>query len=255
MRWGLILIVMALLVTQIPSAKHPSTSDKHPVTISNILIPTANAQPAPELQWQTEENLPVTNGTSFRVLVPTGSALDFFSGRPFWFLPAIIVFLASGLALAIRLLTENRGLNLKPASRQEPAAERDGFSTPPSPSPPHTLADDNPHLIEENRSEFVLLWLGNNTKIALPRTSLEHQFGLTIGRSRAFSDVSIDSNEVSRRHARLQLHGDDLSVEDLSSTNGTFIDGKILQRFEKTPLRSGQTLKLGEEQFEFVAEA
>ena len=39
-------------------------------------------------------------------------------------------------------------------------------------------------------------------------------------------DVPIVSQHVSRQHARLDLSGDKLTVEDLGSSNGTFVNGK-----------------------------
>ena len=48
-----------------------------------------------------------------------------------------------------------------------------------------------------------------------------------IGRDIA-NDFVINDSEVSRRHARLTLEGDRYRIEDLNSTNGTYIDGQRL---------------------------
>jgi pSer/pThr/pTyr-binding forkhead associated (FHA) protein len=58
------------------------------------------------------------------------------------------------------------------------------------------------------------------------------------------ADVVINSAEVSRRHARLYLDGGIYVVEDLGSTNGTFINGQRLTA--PTPLRTGDNIMLGE---------
>ena len=57
-------------------------------------------------------------------------------------------------------------------------------------------------------------------------------------------DVVINTAEVSRRHARLYLDGNVYVLEDLGSTNGTFVNGQRLT----TPvsLRSGDLIMLGE---------
>jgi len=57
-------------------------------------------------------------------------------------------------------------------------------------------------------------------------------------------DVIVNTAEVSRRHARLYLDGSVYVVEDLGSTNGTFVNGQRLT----TPvsLRSGDIIMLGE---------
>jgi pSer/pThr/pTyr-binding forkhead associated (FHA) protein len=42
------------------------------------------------------------------------------------------------------------------------------------------------------------------------------------------NDIVINDAEVSRKHARLTLEGDRYKIEDLNSTNGTYIDGQRL---------------------------
>lgn len=50
---------------------------------------------------------------------------------------------------------------------------------------------------------------------------------VTIGRDIS-NDFVINDAEVSRKHARLTLEGERYKIEDLSSTNGTYIDGQRL---------------------------
>ncbi len=66
--------------------------------------------------------------------------------------------------------------------------------------------------------------------------------GVIIGRT-APSDVAIASPEISRRHCRIELHGDVALLTDLGSTNGTYVDGARLER--ATRLRSGARFTLG----------
>lgn len=42
--------------------------------------------------------------------------------------------------------------------------------------------------------------------------------------------IRLDSTDVSRRHARIVIHGDAASVEDLGSTNGTFVRGERIAK-------------------------
>lgn len=63
-------------------------------------------------------------------------------------------------------------------------------------------------------------------------------------------DISIPSDEISRRHAQVKPISDGLSVEDLGSSNGTFING---QRIEKGLLRPGDELRLDTVRFLLVA--
>jgi pSer/pThr/pTyr-binding forkhead associated (FHA) protein len=51
---------------------------------------------------------------------------------------------------------------------------------------------------------------------------------------------------VSRLHCRLTLPTDGLLVEDLESTNGTFVNG---ERVTKLLLRAGDALKVGRMEF------
>ncbi len=50
---------------------------------------------------------------------------------------------------------------------------------------------------------------------------------ITVGRD-ITNDFVINDAEVSRKHAKLTLVGDRYQVEDLNSTNGTFVDGQRL---------------------------
>jgi hypothetical protein len=50
---------------------------------------------------------------------------------------------------------------------------------------------------------------------------------VSIGRDIA-NDIVINDAEVSRKHARMTLEADRYKIEDLNSTNGTYIDGQRL---------------------------
>lgn len=64
--------------------------------------------------------------------------------------------------------------------------------------------------------------------------------GFTIGRSRE-NDVQFNTPQVSSRHAEIKWDGSRWLVEDLQSTNGTFIDGR---RIERVAVENGVTLEL-----------
>ena len=49
---------------------------------------------------------------------------------------------------------------------------------------------------------------------------------LVVGRENA--DVTVSDQEVSRRHLAVRPHEDGVELEDLGSTNGTFVDGARL---------------------------
>lgn len=66
---------------------------------------------------------------------------------------------------------------------------------------------------------------------------------LTLGRD-PLSDIILDDPEVSRHHASLSLQAGGYAIQDMGSTNGTFVDGKRLTG-EPLPLNPGQVIMLG----------
>ena len=64
---------------------------------------------------------------------------------------------------------------------------------------------------------------------------------LVIGRQD--TDLAIDDDEMSGRHAVVRRHANRLQVEDLGSTNGTFVDGTRIA--EPTLLGGGAEIKVG----------
>lgn len=65
----------------------------------------------------------------------------------------------------------------------------------------------------------------------------------TIGRS-AGNELVLADPEVSRRHARVLRKDDGFTIEDLGSTNGTFINGRRINRL--TRLAHGDIIDLGD---------
>ncbi|MFN8434751.1 MAG: FHA domain-containing protein [Anaerolineales bacterium] len=67
---------------------------------------------------------------------------------------------------------------------------------------------------------------------------------LTIGRD-STNGVAINDAEVSRKHARLMFQGGKYVLEDLGSTNGTFVNGQRLAG--PIVLKAGDVISLGEQ--------
>src|SRR4030067_769191 len=67
---------------------------------------------------------------------------------------------------------------------------------------------------------------------------------LMIGRD-STNEIVINDAEVSRRHARLTFQGGKYVLEDLGSTNGTFVNGQRLAG--PVVLKPGDVVSLGEQ--------
>ncbi|OYT92170.1 MAG: FHA domain-containing protein [Burkholderiales bacterium PBB3] len=72
----------------------------------------------------------------------------------------------------------------------------------------------------------------------------------TLGR-RPYNDIVIDNLAVSGEHAILQMTGADVVLEDLNSTNGTYVNGKAVKRQQ---LQSGDAIEIGKYKIKFVAD-
>ncbi|WP_420645635.1 FHA domain-containing protein [Candidatus Leptofilum sp.] len=70
----------------------------------------------------------------------------------------------------------------------------------------------------------------------------------TIGRA-IENEIVVSSKRISREHARIRREGWRVLVEDLGSTNGTFLNGQRL--LEPTQLRDRDQIKVGDVQFVF----
>jgi hypothetical protein len=72
----------------------------------------------------------------------------------------------------------------------------------------------------------------------------------TLGR-RPYNDIVIDNLAVSGEHAVLQMVGADVFIEDLNSTNGTYINGKAIK---KQLLQHNDTVEIGKYKIKFLVD-
>ena len=72
----------------------------------------------------------------------------------------------------------------------------------------------------------------------------------TLGR-RPYNDVVIDNLAISGEHAVFQMTGNEVFIEDLNSTNGTYVNGKAAK---KQQLHNGDTVEVGKYKIKFVNE-
>jgi len=80
-----------------------------------------------------------------------------------------------------------------------------------------------------------------------PSSEKEYPLGegsVVLGRE-AFNDIVVYDPEVSRRHAQISLQEGRYIIEDLGSTNGTFVNGRRVN--SPVPLHNGDVIEMGEE--------
>ena len=68
---------------------------------------------------------------------------------------------------------------------------------------------------------------------------------LLIGKSKDKVDLYLEDISVSRMHAKVVKTKDAISLEDLNSTNGTYINGERLQPYECKELEPGDEIRCG----------
>lgn len=91
---------------------------------------------------------------------------------------------------------------------------------------------------------FALIILTGNYRgksITLPERDL------LIGREKECF-IRLFSSEISRRHCAIRFRDSELFLEDLNSSNGTLVNGVVIE--EEVPLRSGDRIKVGPAEFQ-----
>ncbi|HCE29632.1 MAG TPA: FHA domain-containing protein, partial [Comamonadaceae bacterium] len=66
---------------------------------------------------------------------------------------------------------------------------------------------------------------------------------------RPYNDIVIDNLAVSGEHAVMHMTEHEVEVEDLGSTNGTYVNGKAIKR---QVLRNGDTIEVGKYKIRFL---
>ena len=79
-----------------------------------------------------------------------------------------------------------------------------------------------------------------------PGTAFEIGDSATMGRADA-SDIPVDDPFASSVHARIFPRGHFMYIEDVGSTNGTYLNGRRLRSAER--LKTGDTVRIGETEY------
>jgi hypothetical protein len=102
--------------------------------------------------------------------------------------------------------------------------------------------------------------LGGNGRSGEPRLRVEDAAGLRAGSAYSLADgavlgrgdqadIQLHDTFASSQHARLAPHGDVIVLEDLGSTNGTYLNEEPLRGPQ--PLHPGERIRIGDSSFTF----
>ncbi|NJN18507.1 MAG: FHA domain-containing protein [Oscillochloris sp.] len=132
---------------------------------------------------------------------------------------------------------------------QPPAAAPQPIVTPPIVTPPAPVVPVPPPTPVRSGLAPATLITPTGAQIALPAAA-EALLGRADPVSNFFPDLDLTThgaldNGVGRRHVRIFMQRGQVMVEDLDSTNGSFVNGARLAPRQARPLQNGDELRLG----------
>lgn len=151
---------------------------------------------------------------------------------------------------------QNCGLQLVELDDTLESSSGRAVPSPPEPSPPsppqmaEDLPEDDSSTIKRGALSGKLVVRDTDAEIMLSSDKRE----LTIGRTDPvrddYPDIDLtphggDQAGVSRMHARLTIQGLQVYIEDLNSTNFTFLNKRRLQPGQRYDLRPGDEIRFG----------
>jgi FHA domain len=81
-----------------------------------------------------------------------------------------------------------------------------------------------------------------------PGTSFDVGNGATLGRSDG-ADINVNDPFASSAHARIFQRGDFMYVEDMGSTNGTYLNGRQIRTAER--LKVADSIRIGDTEYRY----
>ena len=130
---------------------------------------------------------------------------------------------------------------LRDLARSQDAA----FSSEPVEAPgQERVRDEGPGLMAAMQPRLeVIAALGHE-----PGTVFDLADGATMGRS-DHAEIRIDDPFASSAHARIFARGDYMHVEDMGSTNGTYLNGRQLRAPER--LKPADVIRIGDSEYRY----
>lgn len=131
---------------------------------------------------------------------------------------------------------------ISPESKVGRARSVSGLGSMPIPS--RSALDDEQTMVVQ-QDNYVLTSKDSNESYTLVLPCI-------IGRSRNASDVKVSTRaSVSRRHARIFVSAGNIMIQDLGTTNGTYVNGAPVSNGAEMQLKDGCTVRLGDEDYLF----
>jgi pSer/pThr/pTyr-binding forkhead associated (FHA) protein len=149
----------------------------------------------------------------------------------FGFLAVLYLFLLWVSRSALRDLTRGQ----EPAVSSEPV-DAPGGRRSREPESGGLLANMSPHLT-------VVAALGRE-----PGDVIDVSAGVTMGRGDA-AEILIDDPFASSAHARIYARGDFMQLEDMGSTNGTYLNGRPVRGAER--LKEADVIRIGDTEYRY----
>lgn len=106
--------------------------------------------------------------------------------------------------------------------------------------------EETQHFTSQKNTIFRLVPLTNGS---LEDLVLEEEITVRIGRGKKESDYRIKNAQISREHAVIIKELGELWVEDMGSTNGTYVNATRIQEREKIKLKTGDIVGFANEEF------
>src|SRR2546430_4718655 len=106
------------------------------------------------------------------------------------------------------------------------------------------MIDSQPSLSTEYMEALLVHHLDPGLHLQLPETPLSQTTPLTVGRQ-AGAHLLIDEASVSRRHAVISYINRQYMVQDLGSTNGTFVNNERVELARPCIARPNDILRFG----------
>jgi hypothetical protein len=156
-------------------------------------------------------------------------------GLKFGFLAVLYLFLVWVAISALRDLRRGRS-DLVPADRGRAGPDSDATGMYQAAGGPDELDGFEPRLLVEHAP-------GHEAGIAYDLVE-----GATLGRGDV--EIRLEDPFASSRHARITREGTVLVIEDLGSTNGTYLNEEPLSG--PAPLHDGDRVRIGDSEFSYL---